>query len=86
MPTVKCPCGFDSGIPTPPGSQAIGEMTKTLNMAWVLLMDGNSVWICRTCEKLVNEAAMRISNILGSRHWTSTMVLPRDPKKWKAFS
>lgn len=77
MTTVKCPCGFDSKVAMPKGSHNVGELKKKLDMAWIMFMNGDSVWICRSCENLINVAALKISNILGSTYWTATSVLPK---------
>jgi hypothetical protein len=76
--TVQCPCGWDSGLRHLGSSYNVGDESKRLGMAWIMLQDGGSVWICRTCEKAVNEAAVRISTVLGSEYWVASSVLPRS--------
>lgn len=76
--TMKCPCGFDSGYTHTSNSYPVGEVQKKSGLTFIMLQDGESVWICPTCLKIVNDAAVKISDVLGSTYWVAISVLPRN--------
>lgn len=78
MATMKCPCGFDSGYTHTSNSFPVGEVQRKSGLAFIMLQDGDAVWICPTCLKTVNDAAVKISKILKSDYWVAISVLPRD--------
>lgn len=77
MTTMKCPCGFDSKYTHSSDSYAVGEVQRKSGLSFIILMDGGSVWVCKACLKIMNDAATKISDILGSTYWTATSVMPR---------
>jgi hypothetical protein len=74
MNTVKCHCGFDSGIQHPTGGFNVGDLADKLKMVWIALQDGGSTWICHECAGKASKAADLITEIVGSDKWIASSV------------
>lgn len=75
--TLKCRCGFDSGVAVAEGSFNVGQRQKETGMFFVFLQDGESVFICATCNQKAQEAIAIVSSIVGSDHWVPSSMIRR---------
>lgn len=67
--TLKCRCGFDSGVEVAPGSFNVGQRMRETGMIFVFLQDGESAWICPSCNARAQEHIKAVSEIVGSDDW-----------------
>lgn len=74
MDTLKCRCGFDSGIERPQSGYNVGDVVARTKMVWIALQDGGSTWICQECAKKAHKAADLITEIVGSENWIARSV------------
>lgn len=67
--TVKCRCGFDSGVEPAKGSFNVGAEIKRTGMVFVFLEDGESAWICKGCAAKAKEHVQKVTELVGSDLW-----------------
>lgn len=77
--TIKCGCGFDSGL-KPPSSYNVGRESKRLGMEFIMLADGEHTWICPACYARAKEAIRQVCSIVGSTFWSVSSFLKGNPK------
>lgn len=71
---LKCRCGYECPVEVPEGSYNVGERKRQTGMFFVFLADGESTWICKTCNDELVRLVKKAYEIVGSDHWSPYAV------------